>query len=471
MSPTLGDYPPEPEAPAAADRGSTGFPQGRTRLSSSELRRSLFLITIAWGVFGTIWSNTVTGAPFAAFARALGATDVVFGVLMGAPVVGVLGQILGAYLIGRLKSRRRAFLWCFTPQRLLWIAVAGLPWVIGAAFPNLRLAVLVVIVFASSLLSHAGSNSWMDWTADIIPPRIRGRYLGTRMRLATAVGVAGAAIAGLLLDWNSSFLMYSAVFAVASLLGTTDILLFHFIPEPPLRTRKWAGVVGTLSAPFRDSHFRRYLCYCASEGLAFGIVVPTFWLFALEYLNLGKFLSNLYLVVLPAVLMAVTVAWWGRIVDRYGCRPVILLNSGLLILLPFVWVFTRPQWHFLLVMHGLMGGIFGGALTIADFNLLYRMPPARQRPAYLAVAFMVAGIAGGLGPIIGGTISQCLSGFARDVGPLHLTGLHVAFLVSAAARCVHAFLIAPCLREAGALSAWRLVSDMIFRPVSRALRG
>lgn len=464
------EKPPQDARPAPTPDSPT-HPAGRRRLSSAEVRRSLFLITIAWGVFGTVWSNTVTGAPFTSFARALHASDIVFGVLMGAPVVGVLGQIFGAYLIDRLKSRRRAFLWCFTPQRLLWLAVAALPWVIGAALPGLRLGVLVLIVFASSWLGHAGSNAWMDWTADIIPPRIRGRYLGTRMQLATVVGVAGAAVAGLLLDWNSSFLMYSAVFGVASLLGTTDILLFHFIPEPPLRPGKWAGVVGTLSAPLRDSDFRRYLYYCASEGLAFGIVVPTFWLFALEYLRLGKFHSNLYLVVMPAILMAATVPWWGRMVDRYGCRPVILLNSALLILLPFVWIFTRREWHVLLLAHGIMGGVFGGALTIADFNLLYRMPPAHQRPAYLAVAFMVTGIAGGLGPIIGGAISQSLAGFQRTLGPVHLTGLHVAFLTSAAARSIHAFLIAPRLKEPGALGTWRLISDIIFRPAIRALRG
>jgi len=440
------------------------------RLSGPELRRSLVLITIAWGIFGTLWMNAVSGAPFTSFARRLGAGDLLFGVLMAAPLLGVLGHIPSAYLIERLRSRKGVFLWAFVPQRVLWLAVAALPWVIGRGHPSARLGLLAAIVFASSMLSNAGSNAFMSWTADIIPERVRGRYLANRMRLSTVVGVAGAAVAGWALDWNGSMTTYSAIFAIASLLGTTDVLFFFLIPEPRMQHDETVTLRRMLSGPLRDADFRRYLLYSASEGLAFGVVVPIFWLFALEYLALGKFYCNFYLLILPAVMTAVSVPFWGRVTDRYGCRPVILVNTAILILLPVVWIVTTRQWHWLLLVHGVMGGVCGGAVTIADFNLWYRITPAKGRPAYLAVGFIVNGVANGLGPIIGGAMSQALRGFARSVGPLHVTGLHVVFLLSAVLRTIHVLVFAPLLRERGSSGPGRLISDGIIAPAIKALR-
>jgi len=451
--------------------GGSGASKPAQRLSGPEIRRSLVLITIAWGVFGTLWMNAVTGAPFTSFARQLGAGDLLFGVLMAAPVLGVLGHIPSAYLIERLRSRKRVFLWAFVPQRILWLVAAALPWLIGPTHPSARLMLLAVLVFSSSLLSNAGSNAWLGWTADIIPERVRGRYLANRMRLATAVGVVGAAVAGWALDWNSSMLVYSAIFAIASLLGTTDALIFYLIPEPRMQHEEIVALRGMFSGPLRDADFRRYLLYSASEGLAFGVVVPVFWLFAMEYLHLGKFHCNLYLLIVPSVMTALSVPFWGRITDRHGSRPVILVNSGILVLLPLVWIVTERQWHWLLLLHGLLGGVFGGAVTIADFNLWYRMTPARGRPAYLALAFIVGGVAGGLGPIIGGAISQALSGFATRIGMFHVTGLHVVFMLSAVLRVIHVLFFAPRLRERGSSGPRRLISDGIIAPAFKVLRA
>lgn len=458
------------KAPVGGSMAVSGGPKPAQRLSGAEIRRSLALITVAWGIFGTLWANAVTGAPFTSFARQLGANDLLFGLLMAAPLLGVLGHIPSAYLIERFRSRKKVFLWAFVPQRLLWLVAAALPWLIGSDRPSARLALLAAVVLSSSLLSNAGSNAWLGWTADIIPERVRGRYLANRMRLATAVGVAGAALAGWVLDLNSSMIVYSAVFAIASLLGTTDVMLFHLIPEPEMPHEETVTLKGMFSGPLRDPDFRRYLLYSASEGLAFGVVVPVFWLFAMEYLQLGKLYCNLYLLIVPSVMTALSVSFWGRITDRYGCRPVILVNSGLLVLLPLVWLVTERQWHWLLLLHGLMGGVFGGAVTIADSNLWYRMTPARGRPAYLATAFIVGGIAGGLGPVIGGAMCQALSGFAARVGMFHVTGLHVVFMLSAALRAIHVLFFAPRLREHGSSGPKRLISDGIIAPAFKVLR-
>ena len=65
----------------------------QNRISGYELRRSLNLLIISI-TFGMAFFVVIQGAPLTGFVRALGADDLIFGIIMAMPV---LGGVLDVY--------------------------------------------------------------------------------------------------------------------------------------------------------------------------------------------------------------------------------------------------------------------------------------------------------------------------------------------------------------------------------------
>ena len=435
----------------------------RDRLPQAELRRALLLIAIAWGVFGTMWFNTVAGAPFAAYARKLGATTLVYGLLSSLPLLGALAQIPGAYFVERTRRRKALFIYSCLIGRSSWFVAAALPWLFRE--PTLRVVGLMGVVFVSATLANLGSPGWLSWFGDVVPPRIRGTYIGVRARLATLMGMLAAVAAGYALDRNSAYWMYSVVFSLAAAVGLADIVLFFRVPEPRMSRREDTLRLSiVVLGPLRDASFRRYLAYAASTAVCYGIFGPFAWLFALEYLNLGKLGANLYLMVLPLAAMTAVFPLWGKTVDRYGCRPTLTLAWIGLLLFPAAWFFATPASNWWLAVVALVVGAFLAGAQVAEFNLMFAMTPTTQRSAYLASVAVVSGVFAAAALAVGGAVAQALRELHVPLWGLEITNLHVLLLVSLALRIAHLLYFIPRLPEAKAAPAMRLALDMLRLP-------
>ena len=125
-------------------------------------------------------------------------------IVASAHITGLLR--LGApALIGRLADRKR-----FCPGAFLLSAVVlfGLPF---AAAPGrlpsagASLAALVLCWCVYHLLQYLGTVALWSWLADLVPLRIRGRFLGRRERWMVT-GQAAAMLAGGLFIWGRQYL-------------------------------------------------------------------------------------------------------------------------------------------------------------------------------------------------------------------------------------------------------------------------
>ena len=242
--------------------------EGET-LSPAETRRALWVAAIAWGVFGSAWMNLITGAPFVSFARTLGASTFMFGLLSSLPFLGVLAQLPASYVVERGRRRRGLFLRFASGQRLLWLVVAALPWAIPSDYPAARVGVFLALVVLSSTFGNAGTPAWMSWFADIVPENIRGRYLGNRAALATVTAVFMSASVGWILDRNSSYTVFTVIFSTAAVLGVIDIWLFLLVREPPMEKQEgppWR-LRNVVLSPLSNRPFRGYLLYAFSESM------------------------------------------------------------------------------------------------------------------------------------------------------------------------------------------------------------
>ena len=92
----------------------------------SELNRSLRLITVA-GCLAMVYLSATTGPARTDFFRALGASDLHFGLLSGFPMMMLSLQFIGAYMTNRLPRRKGMLIVLLIISRLLYLPIAFLP--------------------------------------------------------------------------------------------------------------------------------------------------------------------------------------------------------------------------------------------------------------------------------------------------------------------------------------------------------
>ena len=116
----------------------------------------------------------------------------------------------------------------------------------------------------------------------------------------------------------------------------------------------------------------------------------------------GGILGSLY-----SILQFLFAPMWGRLSDRIGRRPVLLITIGGLCLSYLVWIFSHS--FLLLIISRVLGGAMGGNISVATAAMADSTDKKNR-----AKGMGMIGMAFGLGFILGPAIGALLSGFELD---------------------------------------------------------
>ncbi len=448
-------------------------------------RNKLRLVTFAW-LFGAAWMYVVMGATVTQFLRAVNMPDWGFGVVAALPFVGALFRLPGSYILERFGRRRAVFLAGLSISRFMWVAAAAVPWI----FPQLAdsphwwtsWAALVVVFLTLAWIGDAiGGIAWMNWMADVIPSRVRGRYFAFRQFAVIPVALGVMITVGLILDLAEQaetvtvLTITSCMIMVAGLLGVLDIQCFTRMPDddPPRPSRhvRWLSKLGE---PLRDRGFVRFLLFQFTFVLAVGFVGQYVWLFVLEQAEVPKLMANVMLLGVPLLIVGLSGKFWGPLIDRLGQRPVLIITGLMMVTGPFGWfIVTKDNWFwgYLLTcvspfaMAGVQLSISTTVLSVSSASKRKPRSPicpscgcdlrgtGRQRPcpkcgfrpgeepvrggsAYVAMHSLAMAVGGILSGLIGATVAKVAIDFQFDVPELgmELTYHHLLFAISSAIR-------------------------------------
>jgi len=387
--------------------------------------------SVAEGAFSQIFLNIAgPGSVFVtSLAFLLGATDATMGYIFAAGPILQGAQVLGPLVLPAFGgSRRRTVLTSGALGRALMLAAPCA----ALFFPApVALATLVACFLLSQVFAGVASNVMTSWLGALVPRPIRGRFLGRRMQPAIVAGFVVAFAASVLKDlagpgssaglagflrrtfhltnglWGADGARYAFViiFAVAGLFGVAAILPVRAITDRRAANRfRFAD----FAEPFRDRAFRPLLVLFGCWFFAVYFGSPFWQPFFLKELGLSLTTIMLYSLI-STVAMVATARVWGRLIDRYGNRPVF---RGLILLAvanAFVYVFmTREHYWWIWLEAATSGAMWGGA-GVATMNFLLRFAPEEKRDAYVA-AFAV--VTGGCG-----LASSLLSGYVVGLLP------------------------------------------------------
>jgi MFS family permease len=350
----------------------------------AELRKSLRLVTAAW-MFGIVWMVGISGTQVKSFCRMLGFNDFTFGVMNAIPWLASSAQIAATIMIERTGRTKFHFINTMLVSRAVWVLLPLIPLLLPIPSPA-AVVTMMLILMATNLMAHMGTPAWWTWMGDLIPRRIRGRYMARRSRLCNPIQIVTVLVLGYIIDrvtvpdaaesfQAQALLMKTAmiVFLVAGVFGVLDVLTFYRIREirPPVRHRRrrpavdirvarprTGGLPGlavyafrylaaafkqVLIEPLSDLTFRRYVGYGLVLTFAMTVGGWFYTLLAMEHLGLSNLATMTLFLAVGPIAGILSSSLWGRLIDRWGRRPVLLIATAGTAVSSVIWLWVRPD--------------------------------------------------------------------------------------------------------------------------------
>lgn len=416
------------------EQRTTLEPGARSAPGKGEPERSQ-RISIFEGSLATVHITISSGALVTAYALMLGADDFHLGLLAALTALSTVGAIMGAQVVGRFGGRKPVSLIASVSGRVLWAALCVLPFM---RIPiEAKLGLFLATVFVGNSLVNLSGTAWLSWMTDLVPIERRGWYFGVRNTVLGTVGMVTTFATGWIFD---TFVGHGRrpeglawIFGAAALFAVLAGVVLSRQWEPPLRGERLRPILETLRRPFGDRRFRKLLGFLALWSMATGVAGPFFAAHMIKNLHMSFTRIAVYSI-LAGVMNLVTQPLWGKVIDRVGNRPVLAFNLAGVVILPLLWLFTRPTRLWPIWTDATLTGVFWPGFTLASFNLILATAPERDRTAYLGMQGMAVGVSAFVASLIGGLVAKALGGFHVVLFGQTLVNFHVLFVVSAVAR-------------------------------------
>jgi MFS family permease len=398
------------------------------------------------GSLSTVFSNITGGVLLSSFLIDLGASPFEIGMVASLPMLANLLQPLGALLSNRSHSRHDYGIWTFLPARLIWLVLLIGIILRGANinFSRELVYLTLTLVITSNILAAMGSASWMSWLAALVPAKLRGRYYSVRSIVSNVTGLLCLPIASFIIaNWQGgSIAGYGLVLSVGILAGVASLTCQHLMIDvnpqkyqtkyqaEPEKEQHQINLFDHLIAPFQDHNLIFFLIYVALWGFAVNLSTPFFNLYMLENLGVDITWVTLFSSLSSGANMLMLLVW-GRLSDRFGNRPLLILVGIAIAITPLFWLLTgisqvqEQLWLYLIIFHLFLGGTWA-AIDLGSNNIQIGIVPVEHHATFFAIVSAIAGVSSALGTTVGGTLAQYA----------HYEGIFGVFFLSAIFRLV-----------------------------------
>lgn len=360
----------------------------------------------------------ILGAPIILYAKDIGASSTVIGILASfTPLMTVLQLPAAKFL--PVYGYRKFVLAGWGLRTIFIFFVAAVP-LMGFLDPASKLVAIVAALFVFNFLRGIASAAWMPWIAALIPEEAKARFLSRDQIYMHAGSVLAALASALLMAGRVDPHEYSLVFAVSALAGTVALFFINRIPDVQAE-----GELASSShpVPWREILFHPPFLALLVFNLLFVVVVGSLGVFTVEYLHEFPGFDAAQVLYLSGVSFAgslLVLPFVGHLVDRFGCKPVLaasLVAIGLVILGWFLLaagiVPCRKRTVGLL---NLLSGGAGAAFSVANARIIFATMPQMGRNHFFALFTVITSLGLGASPVAWGISLDYLGTFEAVTG-------------------------------------------------------
>ena len=401
-----------------------------------------------FSTFNAFSYQVVLNSPMVLYAKTLGASATVLGIIVGMMPLLVIFQIPAASHIPRLGFRR--FVYAGWGTRVLFIfGMALVPLAGGFLDAKTLLALMLMLLFCFNLSRGISSCAWLPWITALVPAGLRGKYLARDaavQNLASFVTflIAAACLAGPTRPWQ-----FAILFAFSATMGAVSLSFLKRIPDPeiPGEIRASKTPVPWL-AMLNHPPFRKLLVTLVAYSVAYGGMTA----FTVAFLKTEAGMSEckILLVCSVAFLGGLCSLWLlGSRLDRLGSKPVLAFCFSAWVAVLAGWMSLSggllPLKLGLVLILQLLMGLLAALVQMSNVRLAMAVIPVMGRNHFFALYSVIGNVTLGLAPIAWGLLIDAVGarsplwlGLAWNRYTVFFAATALAFLCTlACARRLH----------------------------------
>ena len=423
-----------------------------------------------FSMFNAVAFQITLGSPMILYAKSIGATATVLGIIAALTPLLTIAQIPAARLLVH-SGYRRLVIRGWGSRTLFVFVIATVPLL---TFLNnvSKIALVLFCLFLFNLLRGISSGAWLPWMTDLIPEHVRGRFL-SRDQIFMHTGSLGALLlSAALLGGKASPWQFSLVFLVSACGGAVSLLFLLRIPDIEARE---ALVKSTTRVPWREIVTYPPFFRLSIFTLLWVFAVGAVGVFNVAFLKTAVGYSESLILYLTTVYFTgamVSLPLVGRLLDGIGSRVVLRLAIVVSLAYHFAfWLLSArlvaaslPMLIALQFVNGMAGANFG----LAQVRLTMNTMPPMGRSHFFAFFTVISSLGLAASPIAWGLVIDAVGTWENLTGPVawnRFSIFYFAVVVMIVAVGVYSF----ALHEKSGMPPSLDAREMIFRARLRRL--
>ncbi len=419
----------------------------------------------AFALFNALSFQMVLAGPMVLYAKSLGASSTILGLVAGLMPIMTIAQIPAAQFIPRVGYKRFVLGGWSTRVGFIFL-MSVVPLMTGFLNAGSRLALIIALLFAFNLSRGLSSCAWLPWITHLVPAGVRGRYLGVDQLCTNGASIAAFLFAAFMLGNQADPWQFTAVFLFSGAAGFVSLLFLRRIPDVPVPQDEDTGK-GPIPWLAMAQHppFRRLLEMNAAWSVAYGGLTT----FIVSYLkSSGGFGEQRVLLVMSLSFVGGLASYWvaGGRLDRLGSKPVLGFTMAAGALATLGWALVAggvlPRSIGPAAALAFLVGLCNALFSIANNRLAMGIVPAMGRNHFFALFAVVWQLTLGISPILWGILLDA-------VGSRTLTSLGFewnrfsVFFVLAMAAFAYTFMLTRRLDEPRAAGAHAMLHELLIQ--------
>lgn len=380
--------------------------------------------------FNAMSFQIMMGAPIIIFAKSLGASSTVLGIIAAFTPLMTVFQLPAAQHLERHGYRQ--FVLMGWGMRTVFIFVVAIIPILTFLDKNSEMAILLATLFFFNLLRGISSAAWMPWMAALIPEETRGRFLSIDQLFMYAGCLLSLILSAFVMAGRVDPWEYSLVFVVSAVAGVLSLYCIKRIPEVEAgeTTRRSSQKVPWL-AILKYPPFRELLIF----NLIYMAVIGSLGVFTVEYLReIPHFNVDivLYLSGFSFVGALVMLPFLGGVVDYVGSKPLIRSATLLYSLVIFLWFLVAAGvlscTLFLIAGLNFLSGAASANFNLANARITMGTMPEMGRNHFFALFTVISSLGLGAAPVVWGLTLDAIGSYEVVTGAFHWKRHSIYFL-------------------------------------------
>jgi len=434
------------------------------------IRRSLNFILLG-NICGSAHGIICGGgtAAMIGFATELGANDIAFGVLSAIGQVAALLQLPFSVLVNRTHKRKKYMMTVGLGSRVLWLFFGLIPYIMPMADKQLQLWTVILLLGISSCGGSMINVCWFPWLSDLAPLRIRGRWMSIRESILAAANVCIGLVTAWALDSLPVQTRYVIIFIIGGVVGMLDMIAFGFCEEvysaPPRRD----SLFGAAKEVFKNKRFMNlvlmWTAWCFTANLSGVYLNP----YSMNEMGLNFMQIMVFATIASALVSIFAMPVWGKLLDRYGSRNVMMLAASVASLTPLFFLMSSPGNIWPTFLHNALGAMFWCGANLTASNMQLSCSPDETRPTYIAMFSCITALLGTtLGSLAGGALLESWHVSGLTIG--FMDRYQILFVLSVILRLSFVLLLVPRFERDSAFTLPAMLRDLMIPLRSIRLR-